>query len=344
MEQIGIIYKITNTINGKIYIGQTRISKNKKHIGADKRFKQHIYDAIKYKDHCIKLCRAIRRYGKEVFICEKILECELPLLNTFEIAYIYIYNSTLNGYNISYGGAGMSYPMTEGKRENISKGQYPKLSNVGLEEKYRNGKLVGYRAKRKQNGIQYEKNFTKQCITLEENKKLALQYLNDVKNSNLDKYNSFNRVKNIPRNIYEEYDYKGKIIGYRFQIIYKKNKYIKVFTDKNKNINELFQLALNEKELFLVKLKEFEDGKLNYKNFQKYSNKLIIKKKCHDLPANIKREYANGKVVGYRFQKRINKKLYYKVYKDSKKTLDEKLQLAIAYKKEFENKLSKNNN
>nr|DAN84845.1 MAG TPA: intron associated endonuclease [Caudoviricetes sp.] len=58
------IYKITNDINNKIYIGQT----NKP---AKKRFQRHIQDAVSNRLDT-HLARAIRKYGKEHFHIEVI--------------------------------------------------------------------------------------------------------------------------------------------------------------------------------------------------------------------------------------------------------------------------------
>lgn len=91
------IYKITNQINGKVYIGQS--------IHIKQRWKEHISDAIKeYSDAPIH--RAIRKYGKENFLFEIIEECDQQELNDKERYWISHFNSTVrgNGYNLTYGG------------------------------------------------------------------------------------------------------------------------------------------------------------------------------------------------------------------------------------------------
>jgi group I intron endonuclease len=60
------IYKITNKVNNKIYIGQT-INK------IEDRFARHIQDAISGKLNT-HFARAIRKYGPENFVYEKIDE------------------------------------------------------------------------------------------------------------------------------------------------------------------------------------------------------------------------------------------------------------------------------
>ena len=88
------IYKITNKINNKIYIGQT--TKNIK-----ERFKEHIYNA-EYTDLNTNLVMAIRKYGKENFQIEKIDEAKTKdELNQKEIFWIKKYNAVKNGYNMT---------------------------------------------------------------------------------------------------------------------------------------------------------------------------------------------------------------------------------------------------
>ena len=57
---IGYIYKISNSINDKIYIGQTRCS-------IEKRFNQHKQRSRKKSKYNSHLYEAMRKYGEEVF-------------------------------------------------------------------------------------------------------------------------------------------------------------------------------------------------------------------------------------------------------------------------------------
>lgn len=91
---IGYIYKTTNLINGKIYIGQKRskIFLKEKYLGSGKILKN-----------------AINKYGKHNFITECIEECETQEeLNKKEVYWIKYFNSKdINiGYNIDSGGQG----------------------------------------------------------------------------------------------------------------------------------------------------------------------------------------------------------------------------------------------
>ena len=93
---MGAIYIIKNTINKKVYIGQTTQK-------VEDRFKQHL-KLLKSNSNQI-IHKAIKKYGKDKFYYE-ILEYGVDVqdLNKKEEYYIKIYNSVENGYNISYGG------------------------------------------------------------------------------------------------------------------------------------------------------------------------------------------------------------------------------------------------
>lgn len=97
MEEFGRIYIIRNTINNKVYIGQTIHS-------VKLRFSKHLTAARKGSDYVIG--KAIRKYGEENFYVETLEECLRKELNEREIYYISLYNSTNPkfGYNMSKGG------------------------------------------------------------------------------------------------------------------------------------------------------------------------------------------------------------------------------------------------
>lgn len=93
------IYKITNKVNGKIYIGQS--------IDILKRWYDHKYKSFYENDvsYNSPIHSAIRKYGVQNFIFEIIEECNENVLDELEIKYIQQYNSLVpNGYNVSTGG------------------------------------------------------------------------------------------------------------------------------------------------------------------------------------------------------------------------------------------------
>lgn len=102
------IYKITNTINNKIYIGKS--------VNIKERWQQHLFDAFcseeKWQANKRKeqtpIHKALRKYGKDAFTWEIIEECSKDELNQKEIFWINYYNSFHNGYNMTKGGDGYS--------------------------------------------------------------------------------------------------------------------------------------------------------------------------------------------------------------------------------------------
>lgn len=94
------IYKITNDINGKIYIGKTEFS-------IEKRLSEHIHDAYRERNEKRPLYSAIRKYGPEHFHIEVIEETDNP--NEREVYLIEQYGSFKTGYNATRGGDGKKY-------------------------------------------------------------------------------------------------------------------------------------------------------------------------------------------------------------------------------------------
>lgn len=90
----GIIYKITNKVNGKSYIGQTRYT-------IEFRWKQH-----QHKKDNTYFYNAIHKYGVENFSIEILEECNIEDLNSREIFYIAKYDTFNNGYNLTIEGDG----------------------------------------------------------------------------------------------------------------------------------------------------------------------------------------------------------------------------------------------
>ena len=94
-----IVYKITNIINDKNYIGIT--SRN-----LTSRWNEHVYDSNSNKTN-MNIHKAIRKYGKDNFVIEQLyIGSNTEEINNKEIEYIKEYNSLDRnyGYNISPGG------------------------------------------------------------------------------------------------------------------------------------------------------------------------------------------------------------------------------------------------
>lgn len=101
----GFIYLITNSVNGKVYIGQTIKT-------ISERMFEHIWDSYNKPDDGMALHRAILKYGKDNFEIKEICclsssdKYELrSLLDSEEVRYIKEFGSMVpNGYNITPGG------------------------------------------------------------------------------------------------------------------------------------------------------------------------------------------------------------------------------------------------
>lgn len=105
------IYKITNLINNKIYIGETIQPINH-------RWNQHISSSLNKNryDYNYPIHNAIRKYGDNNFIIELIEECDDNIRFERESYYIEFYDSTnqINGYNlIKEGQGGCKYSSKE---------------------------------------------------------------------------------------------------------------------------------------------------------------------------------------------------------------------------------------
>lgn len=96
------IYKITNLINNKIYVGKTTET-------IDKRWKEHKKDFKREKCRNRPLYKAMNKYGIENFSVELIEECNFGEESDREIYWIDKLDSYHNGYNATKGGDGKSY-------------------------------------------------------------------------------------------------------------------------------------------------------------------------------------------------------------------------------------------
>lgn len=112
-KPFGIIYKVTNLVNGKCYIGKTTKT-------LDQRIERHLLDA-KSKRYNSYIHGAIRKYGIENFEWEVLCECkDKSILNIMEKSNIIMNNSHFSsghGYNLTWGGDGGN--ITEGKKHTI---------------------------------------------------------------------------------------------------------------------------------------------------------------------------------------------------------------------------------
>ena len=121
----GKIYKISNLVNGNIYIGQTTRT-----LAA--RFDQHKRDAKNGSTYVIH--RAIRKHGIDNFIYEKIDGSgNYDKLLELEAHYIKEYDSYLHGYNMTLGGDGVfGHIFSKDSKKKMSESAMGHKRNLGF--------------------------------------------------------------------------------------------------------------------------------------------------------------------------------------------------------------------
>ena len=123
-----IVYKVTNKINGKIYIGITKGALNK-------RWRSHVGSALKCNSNN-HFHNAIRKYGEDNFIVEQIDSAhDYEELKEKEKYYISVFNSVDRGYNSTYGGDDnpmFCYKAREHHKQTLSKPEVRKSISNGL--------------------------------------------------------------------------------------------------------------------------------------------------------------------------------------------------------------------
>ena len=94
-----LVYKLTNTVNGKAYIGITSRSLSKRWLEHVERARQGLRDS--------RIYAAIRKYGKDAFIREVIAVTDSEdEVRRLEVEHIALNDTYENGYNSNLGGYG----------------------------------------------------------------------------------------------------------------------------------------------------------------------------------------------------------------------------------------------
>lgn len=109
VKKVRGIYKVTNKINGKVYIGQS--------VDIGRRWRQHMTA-----EDDIYFHKAIQKYGVENFEWEVIEKCKKSELDERESYWIEYYDSFNNGYNCTKGGDGMRAGVNAGEKNPNWKG------------------------------------------------------------------------------------------------------------------------------------------------------------------------------------------------------------------------------
>ncbi len=132
------IYKITNKINGKCYIGQS--------VDIERRLNEHKNCKVDK-----PIYRAFKKYGIDNFTFEILEECSQEELNEKEIYYINFYNSTTdgNGYNLEHGGEFKDIVLCEEAKKKQSKSFKETISKMPKEDFEKWHKKIGAKHKGK---------------------------------------------------------------------------------------------------------------------------------------------------------------------------------------------------
>ena len=199
-----IVYKITNTITGEMYIGKTQ-------KGIKRRFSQHLRNAQKGSKDCPFLYNAIRKYGIENFIIEIVNFCkDTETLNKQEKFWIQKLDTLKNGYNLTPGGDGVI--MDSKIKEKLSNSHKGKKLSKEHKENIRKG-LRGIKRKKETRDIiskntkkQWENSFFRETVA-QKNREIILK--NNRKKFNVYEAICLEKARPGVKALYK----KGNIIG-----------------------------------------------------------------------------------------------------------------------------------
>ena len=135
LEVYGVIYKITNKVNNKVYIGQTKQGIKKRYNYKGNSYIEKIYNYYECRKRCNQnynkhLVNAIEKYKFTSFDVNEIIDIAFSKeeLDIKEQCWISIYDSFKNGYNKNIGGGSNSgYKATLKTRIKISDSSKKKL-------------------------------------------------------------------------------------------------------------------------------------------------------------------------------------------------------------------------
>jgi group I intron endonuclease len=202
----GEIYKITNLITNKMYIGQTRthyLNRGKyRPFSYTGRFKSHISESksiTKY-NACRYLNSGLNKYGIENFECKLILTCEINELDHYETKYISEFNTRYpNGYNLTNGGQKCGFE--KGKKivlDEVTKPKFNMILNPNLKRSDETKQLISQRLKEHKNDLQVRKDDMKRVQKIHSNNRFDKYKNIDIDKDNIEQYISV--IKNNTMN------------------------------------------------------------------------------------------------------------------------------------------------
>jgi group I intron endonuclease len=144
MNNLTGIYKITNLINNKCYIGQTN--------NIPRRWSEHKSALNRNLHHNEHLQKSWLRYGERNFKFEVLEYCSLEELNTLEEFYVSKFNSYKRGYNRTVGADGKGKAMSQEAREKIRKAKLGTKMDEKVKEHLRKIRANPVKATNKKTG------------------------------------------------------------------------------------------------------------------------------------------------------------------------------------------------
>jgi group I intron endonuclease len=268
-----IIYKVTNKIDGKCYIGQTIGALEKRKRGHKTRYrnKQNIY-----------FYNALNKHGWDNFEWEVIEECSSKEeMNEMEFHYIKQYDSFGNGgYNLSWGGEGkFGYECSDETKKKMSKGQSKRYEKQEEREK------VGLKQKKVWENSEYRENQVKKI-------RKACGTAKNKENT---------RIRQ--RKNWENPEYRKKQMEFRSDEIYRKKLSESIKKSWNDNVTLKKEMGKRVKEMRKDRKEEFRSF-----NMKKW---LINGEEIDDLKTWCKRRNINySTFYGYKNKNKLYKGKY----------------------------------
>lgn len=253
---IGYIYKITNNINGKIYIGQTA---NFYEI----RWNEHKSKAFNknYEGYGISLYRAFRKYGLNNFLFEIVEICDISELDNREIYWIKFYDSYSSGYNETLGGSGSKLLQLD-EKEIIKK--YKEIGTIAKTASYFSCSNSSIRSILKKNNInitsavQHQKNKGYIILQFDLDKNLINKFCSRFELGKWLLENNLSQAKtclNAGNNIVSRLNKKNVIVSYNYIWCFDGNQsYINNFSVTEKESKEISCPICGEIKDFRAKL------------------------------------------------------------------------------------------
>lgn len=203
------IYKITNNINGKMYIGKTILP-------IEKRFQEHLEESLRERSKNRPLYRAFNKYGYNNFTLSLIEECHPDEASEKEIFWIEYFRTFKVGYNATLGGDGKKYIDYD-----LVISTYQELKNLSLTAKIHNIHEDSVR--------NILNNFNIQVLSnLEVAKKYYVKPVNmyDLKNNYICSFSSMNEAMNYLKenNFIDKDKYKERSVGHISEVCNNKRK------------------------------------------------------------------------------------------------------------------------